>query len=219
MSVRVKVCGNTRLEDAMTAVECGAEALGFIFWAPSSRAADPEVVAKIVRRLPPLVTTVAVFVNEAVETMNRIVAYCRLDRVQLHGQEPHELLERLDRPAYRAFKPRSEAELEAVLAAPDGTLLLDTFDPDLPGGTGRPSNWAWARRAGETKRVILAGGLDAGNVASAVEAARPWAVDVASSLESRPGIKDAHKIEAFFQALKDGPLPPTLTSDEHASAN
>ena len=122
-------------------------------------------------------------------------------------------------PAYRAFKPRSAAELAAVLAAPDGTLLLDTFDPDLPGGTGRPSNWEWARRAGETKRVILAGGLDAGNAAQAVEAARPWAVDVSSSLESSPGIKDPHKIEAFFQALKDGSVPPTLTSDKHASAS
>ena len=146
MNPRVKVCGNTRLEDAMTAVECGAEALGFVFWAPSSRAADPQVVAGIVPQLPPFVTTVAVFVNEAVETMNRIVAHCRLDRVQLHGQEPFELLARLDRPAYRALKPRSESELEAVLATPDRTLLLDTFDPVLPGGTGRPSNWAWARR-------------------------------------------------------------------------
>ena len=219
MTPWVKVCGNTRLEDAMTAVECGAAALGFIFYAPSPRAADPDAAARIVRALPPFVVTVGVFVDEAVETMNRIARHCRLDRIQLHGGEPYETLARLERPAYRARKLRSRRDLEALLAEPDETLLLDTYDPALHGGTGRPFDWEWAREAGRTKRVILAGGLDAENVAEAVAAARPAALDVSSSLEERPGIKDPRKIEAFFLALRGEAAPSRPSSKPHASAS
>jgi phosphoribosylanthranilate isomerase len=232
MIPRVKVCGNTRLEDALAAAELGADALGFIFWAPSPRAADPAEVARIVPRLPPFVVTVGVFVDESVEAMNRIADRCRLDRIQLHGQEPYETLTRLERPAYRARKPRSRAELEALLAEPDETLLLDTYDPALPGGTGRASDWDWAREAGQRKRVILAGGLNAGNIARAIAAARPSAVDVSSSLEARPGIKDPRKIEAFFRAFRAAaesmtspagpgvsPAPSPPSSEPHASAS
>jgi phosphoribosylanthranilate isomerase len=139
--------------------------------------------------------------------MNRIAAHCRLDRVQLHGREPYELLARLERPAYRARKLRGEGDLEAVLAEPDETVLLDTYDPGLHGGTGRPFDWEWAREAGRRKRVILAGGLNAQNVALAIEVARPAALDVSSSLEARPGIKDRGRIEAFFLALRRQAAP------------
>ena len=219
MTPRVKVCGNTRLEDALAAVECGADALGFIFYAKSPRAADPEAVAGIVRRLPPFVVTVGVFVDETVETMNRLAERCRLDRIQLHGQEPYEMLARLARPAYRARKPRSREELAALLAEPDETVLLDTYDAGLRGGTGRPFDWNWAREACRHKRVILAGGLSAENIAQAVVAAQPAAVDVSSSLEARPGIKDRRKIEDFFRALRGeaAHIPPS--SKPHASAS
>lgn len=219
MTFRVKVCGNTRLEDALTAVECGADALGFIFYRSSPRAADPAVVAGIVRQIPPFVVTVGVFVDESVRTINEVVAHCRLDRVQLHGQEPFETIAQLDRPAYRARKPRSQVELDALLAEPDRTLLLDTYDPGQHGGTGRPFDWEWARRAGERKRIILAGGLNAENIARALEQARPAAIDVSSSLESRPGIKDPRKIEAFFLALRGAGGFSYPSSESHASAS
>jgi len=219
MTPRVKVCGNTRLADAMTALECGADALGFIFYAPSPRAADPEIAAGIVRQLPAFVTTVGVFVNETVERMNAIAEMCRLDRIQLHGQEPYEMLARLNRPAYRARRPRGAGELDALLAEPDRTVLLDTFDAGLHGGTGRTFDWSWAREAGKRKRVILAGGLNAGNVARAVQEAQPYAVDVSSALESAPGIKDPRKIEAFFRALNGPSSDPSPTSHDHASAH
>jgi phosphoribosylanthranilate isomerase len=219
VTLRVKVCGNTRLEDAMTAVDLGADALGFVFYRPSPRAADPAEAAKIVRELPPFVVTVGVFVNESVETMNEIVERCRLDRIQLHGQEPFETIARLTRPAYRARKLRSREELDALRAEPDETVLLDTPDSGLHGGTGRTFDWTWAREAGRHKRVILAGGLNAENVARAVEQARPAAVDVSSSLESRPGIKDPRKIEAFFRALRGAEGYFSPTSEPHASAS
>jgi phosphoribosylanthranilate isomerase len=219
MTPRVKVCGNTRLEDAMTALDCGADALGFIFYAPSPRAADPAIAAGIVRQLPAFVTTVGVFVNETVERMNAIAETCRLDRIQLHGQEPYELLARLVRPAYRARKLRGVEDLEALLSEPDRTVLLDTFDTGLHGGTGRTFDWSWAREAARHKRVILAGGLNAGNVARAVQAARPYAVDVSSALEASPGIKDPHKIEAFFRALHGVSSGLSPSSHVHASAN
>lgn len=219
MTFRVKVCGNTRLEDALTAVECGADALGFIFYPASPRAADPDVVARIVPRLPAFVVTVGVFVNESVDAIHRIMAQCRLDRVQLHGQEPYETIARLERPAYRARKPRSRTELDALLAEPDETLLLDTYDASLQGGTGRTFDWEWARLAGQRKRVILAGGLTAENVARAIDQARPYAVDVSSSLESSPGIKDPRKIEAFFLALRGAAALGHSSSQSHASAS
>jgi phosphoribosylanthranilate isomerase len=202
MTVRVKVCGLTRLEDARLAEACGAHALGFIFYAPSPRCADAETVARIVTQLHPYTLKVGVFVDERVERMNALAEHCRLDRIQLHGGEPYETLARLNRPGYRAFKLRDEGDLAAVQAAPDAALLLDGYDPDLHGGTGRTFNWEWARTLGERRRVILAGGLDADNIAEALRTARPSAVDVSSSLEAAPGRKDAHKVEAFFVALR-----------------
>jgi phosphoribosylanthranilate isomerase len=206
MIPRVKVCGNTRLDDAWAAVECGADALGFIFYPASPRAADPDAVAAIVRELPSFVTTVGVFVNEPVERMNALAEHCRLDRIQLHGQEPYETLAQLNRPGYRARKLRGPEDVASVLAEPDPMVLLDTYDAGLPGGTGRAFDWSWAREVGRHKRVILAGGLNPDNVARAAGQARPWALDVSSALEARPGVKDHAKIEAFFRALSPAPL-------------
>jgi len=215
----VKVCGNTRLEDAMAALDCGADALGFIFYAPSPRAAEPQAVARIVSALPPYTCTVGVFANETVARMNEIAEACRLDRIQLHGQEGHAVLARLNRPAYRARKLRSPADLEALLAEPDRTMLLDTYDAGLHGGTGRTFDWSWAREAGRRKRVILAGGLSPANVALAVEQAQPYALDVSSALEAAPGIKDPLKIEAFFRVLNGIASASSPSRAAHASTH
>ena len=214
MSLRVKVCGLTRLEDAKLAEACGAHALGFIFYRPSPRSADPDTVARIAAALHPYTVKVGVFVGESPARMNELARHCRLDRIQLHGGEAYEVLAQLERPGYRAFKLKDEADLAALHAAPDETVLLDTFDPALHGGTGRPFNWEWARTLGERRRVILAGGLSAGNVALALHTARPAALDVSSSLEAAPGRKEPAKVEAFFAALR-----AALATDEPWSAS
>ncbi|MBI3991905.1 MAG: phosphoribosylanthranilate isomerase, partial [Candidatus Lambdaproteobacteria bacterium] len=184
MTPRVKVCGITRLDDALLAVELGAAALGFVFYGPSPRKVSPEAAAEIVRALPPFVTTVGVFVQAGTAEMNRIVERCGLDRVQLHGGEPLAQLAELARPGYRAFRPRSEAEVAAMTREPDACVLLDTYSPELFGGTGRRFDWDWARRIGTGRRVILAGGLTPHNVNEAVRAVEPWGLDVSSSVEA-----------------------------------
>jgi len=213
VNVRVKICGMTRLEDALHAEAQGAHALGFIFYPPSPRAADPARVAEFSAKLHPFTVKVGVFVDETPEHINAIVERCRLDRIQLHGQEPFEMLKQLTRPAYRAFKLRDAGDLARVKEEPDAVAMLDTFDPALVGGTGRPFNWEWARELALEKRIILAGGLSPDNVAAAIAAARPAAVDASSSLESEPGRKDPAKVEAFFKALRG------LTTQTHSGSD
>ncbi len=219
MSVPVKVCGITRLEDARAAIAEGAQALGFNFYAPSPRYLTPEHAAEIISALPPFVVTVGVFVQERVEEMNRIAALCGLDRIQLHGGEEATVAAALVRPAYRAFRLKEPGDLAAVEAAPEGTVLLDTFDPHVFGGTGRPFNWEWARRIAQNRQVILAGGLNPENVAQAVAEAQPAAVDVSSGVEAAPGVKDAARLADFFRALQGHIFPtPSLWSAADASA-
>ncbi len=219
MSLPVKVCGITRLEDAQAAIACGAQALGFIFHRPSPRYIAPERVREIVAELPPFVVTTGVFVQQSAEEMDRIAALCALDRIQLHGGEPAEMVRAVSRPAYRAFRLKEEGDLAAVEAAPEDTVLLDTFDPEQFGGTGRAFNWEWARRIGETRRVILAGGLTPDNVARALAAAQPAALDVVTGVEAAPGIKDAGKIARFFEAVAGHSFAtPSPWSAGHASA-
>ncbi len=217
MSVPVKVCGITRLEDAEAALAEGAQALGFIFFPGSPRYVAPERAAEIVAALPPFAVTVGVFVREDVEEMNRIAAFCPLHRIQLHGGEDEGVLAALERPAYRAFRIGEQADLAAVEAAPDRTVLLDTYDPQLPGGTGRPFKWSLARQVAETRRVILAGGLNPDNVARALAEAQPAAVDVSTGVEARPGVKDPALLAAFFRALAGHTFPtPSPWSGAHA---
>lgn len=215
---RVKVCGITRLADARVALDCGASALGFVFYAPSPRKISPDAAAELIAALPPYVTTVGVFVNETAPEMNRIARLCRLDRLQLHGEEPFSLLNELERPGYRAFRPRSDAEAAALADEPDEIMLLDTFHEGLYGGTGQAFNWDWAARLARQRRIILAGGLTADNVGAAVAAVGPYGLDVSSSMEATPGIKDAARITAFFQALAQPPGSTPQRGATHASA-
>jgi len=202
MAIRVKVCGITRLEDALAAIAAGAQALGFIFHPASPRYIAPEQAQALIAQLPPLVVTVGVFVNLSPAEINRIAAQCRLDRVQLHGQEPYSLMAQLTRPAYRALRPQPPQEAQDLLTQPDTVLLLDAFHPELHGGTGLTANWVEAARLAQAKRLILAGGLTPDNVRQAVLQVKPWAVDVNSGVESAPGIKDHAKLTALFQALE-----------------
>ena len=201
MNVRVKICGITHAGDALLAETCGAHAVGFIFYAPSPRAVTPEDAAAIAAQLHSYTLRVGVFVGESPRRINEIADLCRLDRIQLHGGEPHEMLARLNRPGYRTLKLQTQEDVARVRSQPDGTVMLDTHAEQIHGGTGRAFNWEWARQVGRDHPVILAGGLAPDNIAEAIRMARPMAVDASSSLEAAPGRKDPAKLEAFFRAI------------------
>ncbi len=205
MPTRIKICGLTRLEDAQRAVDLGAAALGFNFYRPSPRHIEPAAARTIVRRLPPFVAAVGIFANET--DAGQVISQAReagATTVQVHGPRFPSLDELLavftlvvGVAVREGFNPE---ELRKIKTS---AYLLDTFDPVLLGGTGRTFDWSAAREAKRYGPIILAGGLTPENVARAVREVRPFAVDVASGVESSPGIKDAAKLRAFFAAVAE----------------
>jgi phosphoribosylanthranilate isomerase len=200
--VKVKICGNTRLEDALLAAELGADALGFIFYRGSPRAVTEKTVKAIVAQLPPFVQTVGVFVDEKAERVNRIAESCGLDFVQLHGEESPAYCKTIRRRVLKAFRVRDAESLRPIGKYRVAGFLLDAFVPDKPGGTGTVCDWDLVRRASRWGPVILAGGLHPRNVAEAIRRAKPYGVDVCSGVERSPGIKDPKRLTAFLRAVK-----------------
>jgi phosphoribosylanthranilate isomerase len=199
---RVKICGITCREDAELAIAAGADALGFIF-APSPRRIATEDAARILRALPPFVTTVGVVVDQDVAALR---AACPLDAIQFHGQEtPRTLAGAAGIRRIKAFRIRDESDLTALPAyeACAEAFLLDAYVAGVAGGTGQTFNWDLARRARDIGRpILLAGGLTPDNVGAAIRAARPYAVDISSGVEASPGRKDPAKIAAFLSAVR-----------------
>jgi phosphoribosylanthranilate isomerase len=196
----VKVCGITRLQDAATACELGAAAVGFIFWPNSPRFIDPYRARAIVRALPPFVTPVGVFVNQPVEYVNGVASLVRLGAVQLHGDEDATFIGQVSRPVIKAV---SNGLLDAAHAWPrDAVLLVDAHDPERRGGTGMTADWNAAAALARRRRVLLAGGLTVDNVADAVARVQPFGIDVSSGVEAAPGVKDRDRMEAFFRVLR-----------------
>ncbi len=207
LSVRVKVCGLARAEEAQLAVSLGAAALGFIFYPRSPRYVEPEEVRKIISVLPPFVTTVGVFVNESPEKVAEIVSYVGLDLVQFHGEESPEMCARFFPRVIKALRVKDRKDLpriEAYRGVVRG-ILLEPYVEGLYGGTGRTLNWdlAVAARAFGVP-IILAGGLSPDNIREAILKVRPYAVDVNSGVEKEPGRKDPEKLRALFRALEGG---------------
>jgi len=200
--VRIKICGTTRLEDALVAVDAGADALGFIFYDKSPRRVAMKTVKGIIAELPPFVETVGVFVDETVERVNRVAEFCGLDRVQLHGGESAAYCRKVCRRVIKVMRVKDEGFLERLPAYKVSGFLLDAYQEGMPGGTGRTFNWDLALAAKPFGPLILAGGLDAGNVADAIRHVRPYGVDVVSGVESAPGVKDPEKIRAFVRAVR-----------------
>jgi len=202
---RVKICGVTRIEDAQQAVDLGAAALGFNFYPPSPRYVEPAAARALVRHLPPFVTPVGVFANETDGA--RVISIAReagATAVQLHGPsfpDLHELLS--DFTLVIAVTVREGFKVEALGNLKPSAYLLDAFDPDRPGGTGKTFDWNVVREAKRYGPIILAGGLTPENVGQAIREARPFAVDVASGVESAPGIKDPAKLRTFFAAVAE----------------
>ena len=204
MNVRVKICGITNLEDALAAVDAGADALGFMFYEKSPRKVPVKVAADIMRRLPPFVGKVGVFVNAAEESVRRSFAECGLDTLQFHGDETPEFCGKFSPlKVYKAFRIQTLESLQALPAYKTDAWLLDSFTPDKPGGTGTQFDWDLAIEAKQLGRpIILAGGLTPDNVADALRKVRPFAVDVSSGVESAPGKKDHEKIRDFIAAVR-----------------
>lgn len=201
--VRSKICGITRIEDALAAVEAGADAIGLVFYAKSPRAVSIEQAAAILRALPPFVTTVGLFVDMPRDELQHLLQRLPLDLLQFHGDESPADCEGYGRPYIKALRVRPGEDVSAAMAPYEGArgILLDTFVDGVPGGTGASFDWSLVPEdAG--KPVILAGGLDAGNVAAAIRQVRPYAVDVSGGVEASKGIKDAGKIRAFMQAVQ-----------------
>ena len=202
-NVRSKICGITRIEDALAAAEAGADAIGFVFYAKSPRAVDVRQARAIIAELPPFVTTVGLFVNASRCELNEILEVVPLDLLQFHGDETPQDCEGYNRPWIKALRVRPGDDLEAACRLYAGArgVLLDTYVPGIPGGTGEAFDWSLVP-ARLSKPVILAGGLSAQNVGQAIAQVRPYAVDVSGGVEQAKGIKDAAKIEAFMQAVK-----------------
>ena len=200
--VRVKICGIKRLEDALAAVEAGADAIGLNFWRPGRRYVAPETARVIARSLPPFLTRVGVFADEDPETIRKIADLCGLDALQLHGSESPEFCRQFDRPVIKSIKVRGPESLEGLARYRVAAFLLDTHVPGEMGGTGRPFDWSLATRANAAGPVILSGGLTPENVGDAIRAASPYAVDVASGVETG-GQKDPAKIRAFVARVQE----------------
>ncbi len=204
LTVKIKICGLTNLSDAQAALAAGADFLGFVFVRQSPRRAAPETVREIVALLPRDTRTVGVFADQSAAEIRDIVDSCGLHIVQLHSNETVPLIRALADcgEIWKAVWPQAPQDLPALTEIPADALVVDSATSQRRGGTGIVGDWSLAAQLARRRRTVLAGGLNPDNIVAAVEAVRPFAVDVASGVESNPGIKDHEKIRAFCAALK-----------------
>jgi len=199
--VKVKICGITNLEDALAAVNWGADALGFVF-APSPRQVTPQQVTSIVAGLPPFVCKVGVFVDSGLPEVKETMKACSLDLAQLHGSESPDFCNELFPRVIKSFRVKDESVLALLPQYKVSAYLLDSYNEALKGGTGRSFDWGIAKKARRYGPIILSGGLTSANVRQAISLVRPYAVDVSSGVESEPGVKDHAKLQAFLEIVK-----------------
>ena len=220
MTVRLKVCGVTSLEDARAAIDCGAEYLGFNFYAKSPRYIEPSSAHAIIERLPDDIICVGVFVNEPrPEDVIEILRVSGARVAQLHGDESPDYCAGVGAErVIKALRIGDDFDARRVLDYPAAAILLDAFDAKLYGGTGKTANWAMAREAAKLTRVFLAGGLSPDNIVEAIRAVEPFAVDVNSGVESAPGRKDFAKLKSLerkiTEEIKGGATNVTLNSPQ-----
>ncbi|MBU2964512.1 phosphoribosylanthranilate isomerase [Amphritea sp. 2_MG-2023] len=202
MRTRVKICGITRLEDALNAVEAGADALGFVFYPPSPRYVEPAVAEAIIQQLPPFVTTVALFVNESDAQVKMIMDQTGIDLLQFHGDESPAFCQQFDQPYFKAVRMSADIDVtaESKRFASAKAILLDAYRAGVPGGTGEAFDWDRIPSDLELP-LILAGGLDQSNVAKAICQVKPYAVDVSGGVEMAKGLKDCSKIISFMNEV------------------
>ncbi len=204
---RVKICGITRAGDAVAAARIGADAIGLVFHPRSPRYVTPEQAREVLRDIPPLIVVVGLFMDAGVDTVREVLNGVPLDLLQFHGGEPADYCRSFGRPYIKAVPMGGDSEgftPAFARAYPDARgFLVDSHAPGTAGGSGQRFNWQ--RLSGHPQRpVILAGGLDPDNVASAVREVKPWAVDVSSGVESAPGCKDEALMQQFMQGVYGG---------------
>lgn len=200
--VRVKICGITNAEDAQDAVALGADALGFIF-ADSPRRITETAARVIIKSLPPFISSVGLFVNESIERVKDVCEFCGIYTVQLHGEESPEYLYGLaGYKIIKAFRVRDRNVLDILKDYSVDAFLLDSYTQGKMGGTGTSFPWEIAKEAKRFGQIIIAGGLTPENIADAIIVAHPYAVDVSSGVETRPGKKDKDLMKRFIAVVK-----------------
>jgi phosphoribosylanthranilate isomerase len=206
--MRVKICGITNIEDALAAVDYGADALGFVFFPGSPRYISPETAREITSSLPALVTTVGVFVNEAQQKIREVMQLTGMDVLQLHGSETPDFCKIWHR-VIRAHRVKDFTDLKPLEECSSvSAFLLDTFSKGQFGGTGQIFNWDIAVEAKRYGNIILSGGLNPDNIEKAVRRVMPYAVDVSSGIEEKKGKKDLKKMRLFINRAKAASIPP-----------
>jgi phosphoribosylanthranilate isomerase len=202
MRTRVKICGMTRQQDADFAAKSGADAVGLVFYPPSPRAVTIAQAKSIVAALAPFTSIVALFVDPSVDEVNDCLATLPIDIIQFHGEESAAFCEQFNKPYIKAIRMRPEIDLHhtANEYASAAGLLLDAYQPGVPGGTGQTFDWSLIKEIG--KPIILAGGLTIENVRQAIEQVRPYAVDVSGGVEAEKGIKSHDKISTFLREVE-----------------
>lgn len=200
---RIKICGITRPDDARSAVAAGADALGVVFYAPSARAVDIAQAREIAQVIPPFVTLVALFVDASQALVEEVCAGLPVNLLQFHGAESDAWCRQFGKSWMKAIRVAPDTDVARTLSRWPGAdaILLDTYRKGTPGGTGAVFDWGLVPRQTE-KPLVLAGGLDASNVASAIRQCAPYAVDVSGGVEAAPGIKDPGKMEQFIAAVR-----------------
>ena len=203
MSVKIKICGITQYEDARVAANLGVDALGFIFYEKSARYIPPKKAGEIIAKLPPFISKVGVFVDAHPTSIMQAASESGIDTVQLHGNEPPQTALRLPFTIIKAFSVSPDWDMSVLDTYPAAGFLLDTWDTDKKGGTGKTCDWQIAKSAAlRHKNIILAGGLGPVNIKEALEAVQPYAVDVNSGVEIKPGIKNPHKVKEVVAIVK-----------------
>lgn len=202
--VRVKICGITRPGDALVAACAGADAIGLVFHPASPRAVSIAQAKDILAVLPPFVTTVGLFVNAEPDAVQAVLDQLPLDLLQFHGDETPQYCAAFARPYIKAIRVRADTDIAQVIAqfSTAQGILLDAWHKDVYGGSGQAFDWSLLAPVKNATRIILAGGLKAANVATAINTVEPWAVDVSSGVESEPGIKSEQSIRDFMQEVQ-----------------
>ena len=201
---RVKICGITRVEDALIAVAQGADAIGLVFYPPSPRYVSPAQAAEIVNALPAFITVVALFVDASRTDVEAVLSQVNIDLIQFHGQETADECRQYGKSYMKAIRVKSDTNLVQYTTeySDAKALLLDTYAEGVPGGTGQVFDWTVIPK-NLSKPIVLAGGLDAENVEQAIRQVKPYAVDVSGGVEFKKGIKDAAKIAAFMRGVSN----------------
>jgi phosphoribosylanthranilate isomerase len=201
---RVKICGITNAEDALSAVEMGADALGFIFYKGSKRYIDPARASEIISALPPLISLVGVFVNQGIDEIKKTAEMSGIDTLQLHGDESPEFCAMLPYKMIKALRVKDTVDTDVVELYPVRAILFDRHSDELYGGTGRSFDWDALKNMKISKKIILSGGLTPENVSRAIEMVKPYGVDVSTGVEDSPGRKNHIKMRKFIEAVRNG---------------